>query len=299
MKIFTFVLCCLLCCSCTDVPVTVEKTSSNSKLPQTNKTNLFANWQLADLSFTNNKVIGADKLLATAKIKKAIEDGLLYSFFENGSATAIDGLGNYANGKWKYLNKKNKMEINFDGEKDTLNIYFSTINNNEFLQLTKASTGQKMLFSTLSTINKDEFLEDPFYQTNNQWRMVPPKKQTNAELKSKLTNYIQHLAYLLKSANDKKLQAVTFKFSQGIIKIYDGGIGIVPKDEVPKSWIYTFYNADQAFTTYTMFENYLKNSSNYKGASTGNWLLDDYNILISIYGHIVEADVETLIKPSK
>jgi hypothetical protein len=34
-----------------------------------------------------------------------------------------------------------------------------------------------------------------------------------------------------------------------------------------------------------MFENYLKKSS-YKGASTGKWIEDDYNILLGIYGDL-------------
>ncbi len=75
---------------------------------------------------------------------------------------------------------------------------------------------------------------------------------------------------------------MSFEYSQGPIKIYNGGIGIHPYDIVPQSWKDSFYNEEEAITTYRLYESYLR-KNDYRGGGTGNWVEDDYNILLSIY----------------
>lgn len=105
----------------------------------------------------------------------------------------------------------------------------------------------------------------------------------------RLGNYLKHLAYILKAGADQKQQAVSFEFSEGLIKIYNGGIRIKPIDEVPLSWVNTYYSSLQALTAYKMFEGYLITSKSYKGGTTGEWYVDDYNILLSIYGDLKDG----------
>jgi hypothetical protein len=97
-----------------------------------------------------------------------------------------------------------------------------------------------------------------------------------------------HLAFLLKAASERKLNVVSFRNSLGMIKIYDGGIGVHPKDIVPQSWKNTFFDEAQAFVAYENFAAYLY-TKRYKGKSTGNWVVDDSNILLSIYKDISEG----------
>ncbi len=110
-----------------------------------------------------------------------------------------------------------------------------------------------------------EFLNDPSLYENNTWRIKPAKAESNEQLLDRLGNYIKHLAYILKAGADQKQQAVSFEFSEGLIKIYNGGIGIKPIDEVPLTWVNTCYSDEQALTAYKMFEGYLITSKSYKG----------------------------------
>ena len=86
----------------------------------------------------------------------------------------------------------------------------------------------------------------------------------------------------MKEAKDQNLPVVSFVFSRALINIYNGGIGVVSTTQLPDEWIKTFYSREQAMEAYDIFENYL-GSTSYRAASTGNWIEDDYNILLSIY----------------
>lgn len=97
-----------------------------------------------------------------------------------------------------------------------------------------------------------------------------------------MAGYIKHLALLLKASKERKEDVVSFGFSLGPVKIYNGAIGIYPYDIVPQEWKNSFYNDSTALAAYSIFNNYLKTTS-YKGAGVGEWIEDDYNILLSIY----------------
>ena len=168
--------------------------------------------------------------------------------------------------------------------KDTFKIKAEHVNQKELLIMEKGKL-QTMTFSRSG--NTGENLElNAFYPNNNKWRIKPTKPETANQIKERFANYISHLAYILKTASDQKQPAVSFEFSQGIIQIYSGGIGIKSKENVPETWINSYYSPKQAWQAYEMFETYLKTSKGYKGASTGEWFIDDYNILTTIYGDL-------------
>jgi hypothetical protein len=125
-------------------------------------------------------------------------------------------------------------------------------------------------------------LEDPFHPANNSWRFAASQKEGQDAIKEKLAGYFKHLALLLKAAQERKQNVVTFQYSKGPVKIYNGGIGINSYELVPAEWKKTFFDESTALKAYQAFEIYLKTSS-YHGAGTGDWIVDDYNILSSIY----------------
>lgn len=133
-----------------------------------------------------------------------------------------------------------------------------------------------------------DFTEDPFYPTNNIWRKKPVAPEKDSAIRDRLSNYIKHIAYLLKAAVERQQDVVSFEHSMGLAKIYSGGIGILDQTEVPASWVNTYYNSNDALKAYQMFKNYLQ-KARYRGGSTGNWMEDDFNILLSIYGDLKEG----------
>ena len=244
---------------------------------------LIGNWQLFDLSNNNaDEKDGEDNLLKAARSKEMIKEGLVLSLFQDGTYTDIRGNGNYATGKWEYDDEKKVLRFNNSAKFSTVPVKQEIINNQQTIELSNYSHGQQLKFLQINKPLKD-FHEDPFYFKNNLWRIKPAAKETKEQLQERLANYFKHLAYILKSADERKQNVVSFQFSLGIVKIYNGGIGIYPLTIIPKTWMDTYYDNTDATSAYYMFSYYLTNHS-YGGAGIGNWIEDDYNILLGIYG---------------
>ncbi len=60
-------------------------------------------------------------------------------------------------------------------------------------------------------------------------------------------------------------------------------------DEVPLSWVNTYYSGAQALTSYKMFKGYLIMRKSYKGRTSGEWYVDEYDIWLSIYGDLKDG----------
>ena len=273
--------------------ISCNNTEKKDPLPATKatpslKTSFLGSWRLADIEVAGTK--NNDPLLETADDKRVLQQGLIFSFFENGIFTNINGLGNYDFGEWNFVNGKKMVFLQSKKYKDTFKIKADFSNSKELLIL-KQGNNQKMTFSrTGNAVEKFEL--DAFYTNNNTWRIKPLKPETDKQIMERFANYVSHLAFILKNASDQKQTAVSFEFSQGIIQIYSGGIGIKSKEDVPETWINSYYSPKQAWQAYAMFESYLKTSKGYKGASTGEWYIDDYNILTSIYGDLKNGEFQ-------
>lgn len=251
---------------------------------------LTGTWRLYDLEQIKSLSIDDDAFSKTASLKKTVTEGAVLCFFSNGTYSEIKGsAGSFSSGNWKLL--KDNKSIQFqDSGRTGLPVPFKIEKNSNGKMLLTLSNEPKNL--AIKFIKESEALEesvdDPFYTGNNQWRIKPAQPENAAELTNRLSNYLKHLALILKSAKERKQTVVSFEFSLGPVKIYNGGIGIYPYDIVPENWKNSFYNEADASAAYHQYEEYLKTSS-YRGAGIGNWIEDDYNILLSIYAGINQS----------
>lgn len=247
---------------------------------------LYGTWRLYDIELLNNTQVSGDSFSTAASLKRIVKDGAIFCFFENGEYTEIKADSEFKFGKWKPSEDFKSIHI-IDSGRATGPIGFtleSNENNREMLTLSISEKNIKLIFIKESESLPD-FTNDPFYYTNNQWRLKPLQPESPKQLSNRLTNYIKHTALILKAAQDRKQDIVSFEYSQGPIKIYNGAIGIHPDNRVSVNWIHSFYDEVDAKTAYIKYEKYLENSR-YKGAGTGNWIVDDYNILLSMYAEL-------------
>jgi hypothetical protein len=240
-------------------------------------------WRLSNLSQQPARRGGDDKLLQAAKEKELLQQGLMMSFFKDGTFTEVGGSGAYKSGTWKTENDENEVYLVDSNHTDVRSMRFRKKGTRALLIL-QDEAGVEMEF-VLTAPPLADAKDDPFHATNNHWRVKPQRKETLPEIEERLANYFKHLAFILKAAKEGEATTVSFEFSQGIAKIYNGGIGIQPRSFVPRTWQGVFYNNEDANIAYEMFEKYLSRTA-YKGASTGAWVEDDYNILLSIYGDV-------------
>lgn len=252
---------------------------------EVNENLVIGTWRLYDITPKNES--GAD-FSTTANLKKSVKIGSILSFFEDKSYSEIDGSGNFKTGKWN-LKQNNSITLT-GGESKPGNISIKSERNGKgktinSLQVEKGELVFKYLKETNALKN---YAEDPFYASNNQWRAKPTGPEDTKGLNNRMAGYFKHLALILKGAKERKQEIVSFEFSKGPVKIYNGAIGIHPYNIVPEEWKNCFYNDSSALAAYSLFEKYLK-TNHYKGAGVGDWVEDDYNILLSIY-----ADFESL-----
>ena len=253
------------------------------------KNDLKGTWLLAEVDEDTTSKKEEDVLLADAQKKKAVQNGMVISFFPDSTFTKIYGDGRYQFGR--YSIHENMLTLTDRKEVRQLTLTFAAdAYDRRTIQLRADKASASQTFSEY-TRPLEKFWEDPFHSKNNTWRLKPTVAENDKQLEARVINYIQHNCYILKAATDRDQAIVSWQFSEGIIRIYNGGIGIVSTSYIPQSWIKTFYSKEDAMKAYNLYESYLRANS-YKGANTGKWVKDDYNILISIYAQAKKLQKE-------
>ncbi|GAB2807580.1 hypothetical protein [Ferruginibacter profundus] len=255
---------------------------------KTNKTALTGTWRLYDVAATTAQSKEEDTFDKDARLKQTVKEGHVLCFFENGTYTEIKGKEDFRSGSWDFSGENKSIAFKDSAHPvRSVKINIETnVNGKEQLAVTDLQQKLTLKFIKESEPMKD-LASDPFYPANNQWRIKAKQPEDSAQLTIRLANYLKHIALILKAAQERKQDIVSFEFSLGPIKIYNGGIGAHPYTIVPETWKNCFYNDSDALTAYSMYEDYLKNGR-YKGAGVGNWIEDDYNILLSIYADIAQ-----------
>ena len=274
-----------LCCACQ----LSSSTKTDDQLPGT--------WRLSDVTSLGLASNHGQSFEEEAQTKQLVKEGMALCLFEDQSFTEIDNRGQLITGQWEY--RKDNSTLVMTGSGSTKTILPVKLEKNQFkrqvMHMTRADQNIELQFVKSEAPVKD-FKSDPFYPTNNTWRIKPGHQETEAELVNRFAGYLKHVALILKSAKERSQDVVSFEFSKGPIKIYNGGIGIYDYTIVPDSWKGCFYNDHDAHQAYALYENYLRTSS-FQGAGTGNWVDDDYSILLSIYSGLQGA-AEKLKSPS-
>ncbi len=260
------------------IVVLFSSCGSSAKL---DKSKLIGSWRLSEVVTVNDE--GSEEDADGVTGSELLSKGSILHFYPDSSYTELKGYEtNY--GKWSFLKKKKlkygNMELeltDYEEESDVSRLTFSMYNDD--------NTNTELRFIEEATKVRD-YKMDPFYSDNNRWRQKPQKKETNEEIRSRLLNYILHYAYLLNASLERNETVFSFEHSKGLIKVFQGGIGAIKKNRISKLWINCFYDEADAMKAYYLFNSYLGKDGVYKGQSTGDWVKDDYVILMALYSEI-------------
>lgn len=259
--------------------------NQNCKSPQrdSNVQNLISSWRLSEIITLDKDNPELDALISPSVKRELVSSGVALFFFPDSTFTELDGYFT-THGKWSVL-ENSKIQF---GEKTLTIDKFSMKKENRFLEATIFNRSDN-LNSVLRFVESEKTLvdykNDPFHENQNQWRQKPIRKESNEEIRNRLLNYILHYASILDASIKREKNTVSFAHSMGIIQVFRGGIGRVPKNKVINDWTNCFYDEDDAMKAYDLFSSYL-NRGVYKGGTTGSWVNDDYDILMTIYDKI-------------
>lgn len=238
---------------------------------------LFGSWRLFDVGFVNPENSSFDD---QAMLRSDLSSSIILSLFRDGNYTEIDGDSKYIHGGITF----EQEYIHFqDGANRSTFSYTITKQKEGTLVLTLSDVKTNIARSfTKNSNNIETETDDPFHPTNNNWRIKAAKSEDSLTLVKRLKDHIKHTALILKAADELKSEVVSFEYSQGPIKIYNGGIGIKDFEVVDTCWKKTFYNVTECEKAYTIYDHILSKGK-YKGSKAGGWVKVDYNILLNIY----------------
>ena len=234
------------------------------------KGKLTGTWRLVDYDFQNTEQVSAANG----------QDQLLISFFPDSSFTRIHNKGAYSFGRYSYDEQDQSLLLTTNRSTEEIRVISKTTPAGRQQLIFEFAPGQALSLAQYGE-EMDKFREDPFSVANNAWRIRPDSTENRKQILERLINYVGHNASILRAGYIREQDYISWEFTKGIIKVYNVGIGIVPKNQVPQAWIDSFHSKEDAMTGYAIFENYLRNGKHTKHNS-GNWLKDDYQILADI-----------------
>lgn len=242
--------------------------------------NMLGTWRISGVSTTTKGAVRPDGQ-PVRQYEPGNKHNMLISFFPDSTFTRVGTAGEYTAGRWDFDTAAHTIFLTSNRKTEEIGVYFSYIGN-----------GARLInfeFSPTESVSLTEyghkllrFQDDPYFEKNNWWRVKPSRSESEAQIRARLLNYLAHTASILSSAQIREQDYISMEFSQGIVKLYDVGIGAVKKDKIPATWISCFYSAEEAHKAYDMFEDYLFKAK-HKKYQSGNWVRDDHHILVDIH----------------
>ena len=131
--------------------------------------------------------------------------------------------------------------------------------------------------------------DDPFYGSNNQWRIKPTKPETDEAIKKRLLECVSFYNKLLKDRVARvSTSPAAFTGLPPVFNWYNGSITVTGKEKLMDKWVNCFYNKEQAFKAQAMLENII--GKKYKwDKDEPNWLKKDGDVVQQIYDTLAAA----------
>lgn len=250
---------------------------AESTLPRS--ANLLGSWRMYGVNEGDATMLEPDG--STLENTPMSKKELFISFFPDGSFTEIRDNNIYSTGKWSYDSTSRSVFLTSQRVTQEIGISFNIAENGLRVMHFEFDPQENMLLMEYGA-PIDNYREDPFFAQNNTWRIKPAKAESDRQLRERLRNYLMHNSYLLKAAKTREHTRVSWEFSEGILRIYNPGIGIVKPGQVPAAWINAFHSEEDARKAYRIFEAYLAKSK-VSGSGKGNWVQQNYKILEALH----------------
>lgn len=156
-------------------------------------------------------------------------------------------------GNWSMNDKVKPITINFsftNGEKEIYQLAYLMPYEMKLARI----VGEKKVIIDLSSeaIRHINFNDDPFYISNNLWRLKPAKIESDEQLKARLKSCIHFYVLFYNQKILANSEVVSFTGLPSCFKWYGGGIFLQKENQLQNKWVQSFYNKDQAMKAYKL-----------------------------------------------
>jgi hypothetical protein len=187
-------------------------------------------------------------------------------------------------GKWNLGQSDNKL---------LLIIHFIDGSSRDYVILTKKSNelslawkeGEQRFGMRLRSDAKAHanMLNDPFYPTNNKWRIHPQRAESDSELRERVKACIRFYALYFRDHILRHRTEINFAGLPSCFIWYNRGIGLYEIDALPTAWKRCFYSTQQAVKGRDIIQQ-LFNKYNFNWPKeTPGWFYDTHSVLEQMY----------------
>ncbi|CAN5896479.1 hypothetical protein BH11BAC4_BH11BAC4_09070 [soil metagenome] len=173
-----------------------------------------------------------------------------YSLFSDGTLIK-DPRGNMRFGKWSINDQVKPITLSFlldKGETETYQLAYLAPYE---MKLAKAGVDKKDIIDLRGeALRYKDIKNDPFYSSNNLWRLKPAKPETDDQIKARLKSCIHFFAMFYEHKIKAHAGEVIFIGLPSCFRWYSGAIYLQKKDALDYKWVNSFYDKEQAMKAY-------------------------------------------------
>lgn len=234
---------------------------------------LTKSWRLTEI-LLSDEYIETSSRLDQRKVEGQIANTYLLNLFPDSVFTKLVK-NNLIIGRWSYQN--NLLILSMEETNDTFNLQkIETNKGYHFLHATFKNHGHYTFVQEYNMLK--DFKDDPYYPSNNLWRISAKEYETKKQLKERMINYLIHTKMLIQSSLKRENKKIRLGNSLGPIRIFDGGIGLRKKDAVPKEWLHTYFSDSQGYEVMDEMNKYFVNEL-IPTKDTSNWKIANIEII--------------------
>ena len=134
---------------------------------------------------------------------------------------------------------------------------------------------------------------DPFHPVNNQWRIPPPKPESDSSIKQRVKDCVRFYALYYRDNIRRQKRTISFEGLPKIFEWYRRGIGLPDKEEVDTSWIECFYNKEQALKGYEILRDLIVRYEFDWPAGAPAWVYETHSVLEQMYHKLESQSTKT------
>lgn len=115
----------------------------------------------------------------------------------------------------------------------------------------------------------DDELDNPFCIKNNEWRLPPAHKETDAEIAARLRNHFRFWEKYFNWGIHMKQTSLDAHLPPTLFKLHGNGLAVRPADELPDRWVANFYDKEDCNKASDKVNNFFQ-SDDINWPRTGN-----------------------------
>jgi hypothetical protein len=159
-------------------------------------------------------------------------------------------------GKWAVNKDTRELVLHFDhGQSRTYMVRDIAMKQMELIWR-RPDDSVVMTLSAEAVVHKRRG-DDPFYPSNNQWRVKPAAPETDEQLHLRVKQCVHFYALFFHDNYQRGETQISYSGLPNCFNWYNGGIGMLSKEDLNQKWIDCFYSTYQALKAYEMIASLL------------------------------------------